>query len=218
MTLWYRAPELLLGAKVCLCVFFWELKDWLFRLTSSYNSWTIHISVLDSLCWFSSGNSETSILVFPITNLKRFCLPQRMCLNFRLRGESKISDKKSRTEDCEPSGNVPFWLPVLLLKSLGLWVLHCQEPHKKNPKTLHYCYNTSLNYFTGLIRYILSLQEYSTAIDMWSVGCIFGELLTQKPLFPGKSEIDQINKVFKVTFIKPFHSNWLVLEAVKLEQ
>nr|XP_014349921.1 PREDICTED: cyclin-dependent kinase 11A [Latimeria chalumnae] len=27
--------------------------------------------------------------------------------------------------------------------------------------------------------------------------CIFGELLTQKPLFPGKSEIDQINKVFK---------------------
>lgn len=33
---------------------------------------------------------------------------------------------------------------------------------------------------------------------MWSVGCIFGELLTQKPLFPGKSDIDQINKVFKV--------------------
>uniref|UniRef100_A0A9J8BP48 cyclin-dependent kinase n=1 Tax=Cyprinus carpio carpio TaxID=630221 RepID=A0A9J8BP48_CYPCA len=41
------------------------------------------------------------------------------------------------------------------------------------------------------------LKEYSTAVDMWSVGCIFGELLTQKPLFPGKSEIDQINKVFK---------------------
>ncbi|KAF4094526.1 hypothetical protein G5714_024556 [Onychostoma macrolepis] len=41
------------------------------------------------------------------------------------------------------------------------------------------------------------LKEYSTAVDMWSVGCIFGELLTQKPLFPGKSEIDQINKIFK---------------------
>ncbi|XP_021272904.1 cyclin-dependent kinase 11B isoform X7 [Numida meleagris] len=44
---------------------------------------------------------------------------------------------------------------------------------------------------------LLGAKEYSTAIDMWSVGCIFGELLTQKPLFPGKSEIDQINKVFK---------------------
>ncbi|XP_044137864.1 cyclin-dependent kinase 11B isoform X7 [Bufo gargarizans] len=44
---------------------------------------------------------------------------------------------------------------------------------------------------------LLGAKEYSTAIDMWSVGCIFGELLTQKPLFPGKSEIDQINKIFK---------------------
>uniref|UniRef100_A0A8C9X003 cyclin-dependent kinase n=1 Tax=Sander lucioperca TaxID=283035 RepID=A0A8C9X003_SANLU len=44
---------------------------------------------------------------------------------------------------------------------------------------------------------LLGAKEYSTAVDMWSVGCIFGELLTQKPLFPGKSEIDQINKVFK---------------------
>nr|XP_042125209.1 cyclin-dependent kinase 11B-like [Peromyscus maniculatus bairdii] len=44
---------------------------------------------------------------------------------------------------------------------------------------------------------LLGAKEYFTAVDMWSVGCIFGELLTQKPLFPGKSEIDQINKVFK---------------------
>ncbi|KAG2459669.1 CD11B kinase, partial [Polypterus senegalus] len=44
---------------------------------------------------------------------------------------------------------------------------------------------------------LLGAKEYSTAIDMWSVGCIFGELITQKPLFPGKSEIDQINKIFK---------------------
>ncbi|XP_034027825.1 cyclin-dependent kinase 11B isoform X3 [Thalassophryne amazonica] len=44
---------------------------------------------------------------------------------------------------------------------------------------------------------LLGAKEYSTAVDMWSVGCIFGELLTQKPLFPGKTEIDQINKIFK---------------------
>ncbi|XP_076022427.1 cyclin-dependent kinase 11B isoform X2 [Genypterus blacodes] len=44
---------------------------------------------------------------------------------------------------------------------------------------------------------LLGAKEYSTAVDMWSVGCIFGELRTQKPLFPGKSEIDQINKIFK---------------------
>jgi len=44
---------------------------------------------------------------------------------------------------------------------------------------------------------LLRQKLYSTPIDMWSVGCVFGELLTLKPLFPGKSEIDQINKIFK---------------------
>ncbi|KAG8191124.1 hypothetical protein JTE90_010048 [Oedothorax gibbosus] len=44
---------------------------------------------------------------------------------------------------------------------------------------------------------LLGAKQYSTPIDMWSVGCIFGELLTMKPLFPGKSEIDQLNRVFK---------------------
>ncbi|GFY58212.1 hypothetical protein TNIN_85451 [Trichonephila inaurata madagascariensis] len=44
---------------------------------------------------------------------------------------------------------------------------------------------------------LLGAKQYSTPIDMWSVGCIFGELLTMKPLFPGKSEIDQLNKIFK---------------------
>jgi cell division cycle 2-like protein len=44
---------------------------------------------------------------------------------------------------------------------------------------------------------LLGEKVYSTAVDMWSVGCIFGELLLHKPLFQGKSEIDQLNKIFQ---------------------
>lgn len=33
---------------------------------------------------------------------------------------------------------------------------------------------------------------------MWSVGCIFAEMATRKPLFPGDSEIDEIFKIFRV--------------------
>jgi cell division cycle 2-like len=40
---------------------------------------------------------------------------------------------------------------------------------------------------------------YSTAIDMWSLGCIMAELLTKKSLFNGKSEIDQLNQVYLVS-------------------
>ena len=33
-------------------------------------------------------------------------------------------------------------------------------------------------------------------IDVWSLGCIFAEMLTKKPLLPGDSEIDQVSAIF----------------------
>ncbi|KAF4588024.1 Cyclin-dependent kinase catalytic subunit [Pleurotus pulmonarius] len=46
---------------------------------------------------------------------------------------------------------------------------------------------------------LLGSRHYSTAIDMWSVGCIFAEMAMHgHPLFPGDSEIDQIFKIFRI--------------------
>jgi mitogen-activated protein kinase 1/3 len=39
---------------------------------------------------------------------------------------------------------------------------------------------------------MLACQEYTKAIDMWSVGCIFAELLARKPFFPGEDYIQQL--------------------------
>jgi cyclin-dependent kinase len=44
---------------------------------------------------------------------------------------------------------------------------------------------------------LLGGRQYSTGVDMWSVGCIFAEMSTRKPLFPGDSEIDEIFKIFR---------------------
>jgi len=44
---------------------------------------------------------------------------------------------------------------------------------------------------------LLGLQQYSTGLDIWSVGCIFAELTSRKPLFPGDSEIDELFKIFR---------------------
>jgi mitogen-activated protein kinase 15 len=46
---------------------------------------------------------------------------------------------------------------------------------------------------------LLGSTKYSKAVDMWSLGCIFAELLTGKPLFPGTSTLNQLNKVLEVT-------------------
>lgn len=45
---------------------------------------------------------------------------------------------------------------------------------------------------------ILSWKHYSKAVDMWSVGCIFAELLSRKPLFPGKDFLHQLRLIIDV--------------------
>ncbi|KAJ1559055.1 Mitogen-activated protein kinase [Cladochytrium tenue] len=42
---------------------------------------------------------------------------------------------------------------------------------------------------------MLSFKSYTKAIDMWSVGCIFAELLGGKPLFKGRDYVDQLNQI-----------------------
>ncbi|KAA8524054.1 hypothetical protein F0562_010515 [Nyssa sinensis] len=38
-------------------------------------------------------------------------------------------------------------------------------------------------------------SKYTPAIDIWSIGCIFAEVLTGKPLFPGKSIVHQLDLI-----------------------
>lgn len=45
---------------------------------------------------------------------------------------------------------------------------------------------------------ILSWKQYTKAIDVWSVGCIFAELLGRKPLFQGKDYINQITRIVDI--------------------
>ncbi|XP_056685171.1 cyclin-dependent kinase G-2 [Spinacia oleracea] len=66
-------------------------------------------------------------------------------------------------------------------------------------------YGSPLKPYTSLVvtlwyrapELLLGAKEYSTAVDMWSVGCIMAELLTNKPLFDGKSEVEQLDKIFR---------------------
>lgn len=46
---------------------------------------------------------------------------------------------------------------------------------------------------------LLGADKYGAGVDVWSLGCIFGELLTKKPLLQGKNEVDQLSKVSTLT-------------------
>ncbi|XP_070535924.1 cyclin-dependent kinase 2-like [Ptychodera flava] len=54
---------------------------------------------------------------------------------------------------------------------------------------------------------LLGTRFYSTAVDVWSIGCIFSEMITRRALFPGDSEIDQLFRIFR-TLGTPDESMW----------
>jgi len=64
---------------------------------------------------------------------------------------------------------------------------------------------------------LLQTGKYSTPIDVWSIGCIFGELLTMNPLFPGQSETQQIDLIFKALG-SPNDELWPDYEKIRLVQ
>jgi len=46
---------------------------------------------------------------------------------------------------------------------------------------------------------LLGSTSYTKGVDQWSVGCILGELLSGKPIFPGTSTMNQLERVIEVT-------------------
>ncbi|XP_074703758.1 cyclin-dependent kinase 3-like isoform X1 [Strix aluco] len=54
---------------------------------------------------------------------------------------------------------------------------------------------------------LLGCRYYSTAVDIWSIGCIFAEMVTRRALFPGDSEIDQLFRIFR-TLGTPTEVTW----------
>ena len=45
---------------------------------------------------------------------------------------------------------------------------------------------------------VLKSKNYNEKVDIWALGCIMAELYNLRPLFPGQSEFDQIEKIFKI--------------------
>ncbi|KAK9856142.1 hypothetical protein WJX84_012189 [Apatococcus fuscideae] len=68
---------------------------------------------------------------------------------------------------------------------------------------------------------LLGAQHYTAAVDVWAAGCIFAELLTLRPLFPGNEvkapsnafQADQLDKIFTVLG-HPSNSLWAGFESL----
>lgn len=52
-------------------------------------------------------------------------------------------------------------------------------------------------------------RYYSSAVDIWSVGCIFAELMLRIPYLPGESDMDQLKTIFRALGT-PTEEDWPV--------
>lgn len=50
-----------------------------------------------------------------------------------------------------------------------------------------------------LVSNVMRVKVFYFYLDIWSCGCIMGEFLQGKPLFPGKTEQEQVKLIFKVS-------------------
>ena len=60
---------------------------------------------------------------------------------------------------------------------------------------------------------LLGSVRYTSAIDIWSSGCVLAELELGRPIFPGKSELEQFDLISKILG-PPYEENWVGLTSL----
>jgi len=99
-----------------------------------------------------------------------------------------LSASPASSRSVTPS-NDTFSYPVLKLADFG----SCQGTRGKRPYTEY----ISTRWYRAP-ECLLTDGFYDQKMDMWSIGCVFYEMITFEPLFPGENELDQIHLIHKV--------------------
>ncbi|KAG7954176.1 hypothetical protein I3843_11G002500 [Carya illinoinensis] len=80
---------------------------------------------------------------------------------------------------------------VLKIADFGLATFY--EPGQKQPMT-----SRVVTLWYRPPELLLGATFYGIGVDLWSAGCILAELLSGKPIMPGRTEVEQLHKIFKL--------------------
>ncbi|KAL3380312.1 hypothetical protein AABB24_000776 [Solanum stoloniferum] len=80
---------------------------------------------------------------------------------------------------------------VLKIADFGLASVF--DPNKKQPMT-----SRVVTLWYRPPELLLGATDYGVGVDLWSAGCILAELLAGKPIMPGRTEVEQLHKIFKL--------------------
>lgn len=83
---------------------------------------------------------------------------------------------------------------------------NCYDPEQVRPLT-----NRVVTLWYRPPELLLGATYYGSAVDLWSAGCILAELYAGKPIFPGKTEVEQLHRIFTLCG-SPSEDYWSLLK------
>uniref|UniRef100_A0A7C9D5U0 Protein kinase domain-containing protein n=1 Tax=Opuntia streptacantha TaxID=393608 RepID=A0A7C9D5U0_OPUST len=80
---------------------------------------------------------------------------------------------------------------ILKIADFGLATFY--DPNQKQPMT-----SRVVTLWYRPPELLLGATSYGVGVDLWSAGCIVAELLAGRPIMPGRTEVEQLHKIFKL--------------------
>ncbi|XP_057244938.1 cyclin-dependent kinase 20, partial [Malurus melanocephalus] len=130
----------------------------------------------------------------------------RALLAMTLRGLGHVHENHLLHRDLKPANLLLDSRGLLKLADFGLSRLLHPSPGRP------YSHQVATRWYRAP-ELLYGARSYDEGVDLWAVGCIFGELLTLSPLFPGENDIEQLCCVLR-GLGTPRDSDWPELSAL----
>lgn len=113
----------------------------------------------------------------------------KCCLRMILDGIAACHDKYVLHRDLKPSNILVGSDGQLKIADFGLARIHASPNARMTHQVITRWYRPP--------ELLFAARSYGPSADIWSVGCIFAELMLRMPYLPGDSDIDQLAKIFQ---------------------
>lgn len=133
----------------------------------------------------------------------RMTLPQIKCIvKQALQGMDYVHSQNYLHRDIKTANILLDYFGVVKLADFGLARVY----HGPPPNAADSAPGGGKYEYTGLVvtrwyrppELLLGERKYTTAVDMWGMGCVLGEMYTRHPILEGSSDLDQADRIFRL--------------------
>lgn len=163
---------------------------------------------------YAGTNNVNMVIEYCITDLEEVIRDRSMlltpaevkcCLKMILEGITACHEKWVLHRDLKPSNILVGADGELKIGDFGLARLHASPKARLTHQVITRWYRPP--------ELLYAARSYGPSVDMWSVGCIFAELMLRMPYMPGDSDIDQLAKIFQARGT-PNKEDWVDHESL----